>query len=170
MMSDICIRRAQRTDIPDILRIYNEAVIHLVATFDLVEQTLEQRTEWFEQLETRRYPILVAEDQTSVVGYCSLAPYKEKPAYAKTVELSLYIDRSYRGQGIGSKLMAAIIVQAQETGFHTILSGITGGNEASVKLHEKHGFVVAGCLKEVGYKFGEWRDVYFYQLLLNSHS
>lgn len=69
----------------------------------------------------------------------------------------------FRSQGIGSALTGDILRRAEELGFHTVISAVVGGNNASHKLHEKFGFAYIGCFKEVGRKFGEWRDVHFYQ-------
>lgn len=75
--------------------------------------------------------------------------------------------RDHRGAGIGSLLMEKIITLAKKHRFHAIIGGITAGNEGSIKLHEKFGFHHAGHLQEVGYKFGEWHNVDYYQLLVD---
>lgn len=100
------------------------------------------------------------------MGYSSLNVYKERKAYDTTAELSIYIDLQYKGKGIGKKLMEETIKSARELGFHTIVSSITEGNEASILLHEKFGFQRCGCLKEVGNKFNKWQNVFYYQLIL----
>ncbi|CAM2877818.1 GNAT family N-acetyltransferase [Paenibacillus sediminis] len=161
----LSIREAQLNDLPEMLDIYNEAIRNLVSTFDLEEQTLEQRTVWFQKY-GGKYPLIVAELDSQIVGYCCLSSFREKPAYSRTAELSLYIADGYRGQGIGSTLLKEIIDRAKQLSYHTIIAGITGGNEESVKLHLKYGFEFIGTFREVGYKFGAWRDVMFYQLLL----
>lgn len=159
------VREAVLEDLPYILDIYNEAIRNLTATFDLEEQPLEQRKTWFEK-HGPRYPLMVAELDGKVVGYSCLSPYRDKAAYAGSTELSIYISAECRGKGIGKLLMQAILQRAEELGFHTVIGGITGGNETSVKLHEKFGFTFVGRFKEVGFKFGEWQDVCFYQLIL----
>jgi phosphinothricin acetyltransferase len=161
------VREAVAADLPAILDIYNDAISNLTATFDLEEQTLEQRKVWFEQ-HGARYPLIVAEFEGKVVGYSCLSPFRDKPAYAGSTELSVYISAESRGKGIGSILMKAILERAMQLGFHTVIGGITGGNETSAKLHEKFGFTFVGNFKEVGFKFGEWQDVCFYQLMLNT--
>ncbi|MGV3487400.1 MAG: GNAT family N-acetyltransferase [Tuberibacillus sp.] len=159
------IRDAIIEDLSAMLDIYNEAVRSLAATFDLEEQTIEDRRKWFEQHQGR-YPLIVAEFNGEVVGYSSLSQFNPKPAYADTCELSVYISSRYRGEGIGSALMKEILHRAESCRFHSVISLITGGNEASFKLHEKFGFTSVGCLKEVGWKFDQWHDVNYYQLLL----
>ena len=160
------IRDAVLSDLPGILKIYNDAVRHLTATFDLEEQSLEDRQIWFEEHQGK-YSLIVAEINGEVVGYCSLSRFNPKPAYSHTSELSIYISSHHRGYGIGGALMKDILYRAKKNQFHTVVSLITGGNQASFKLHEKYGFTCVGCLKEVGLKFGEWHDVYYYQLKLD---
>ncbi|MGM0902254.1 MAG: N-acetyltransferase family protein [Bacillota bacterium] len=159
------IRKANIADLPAMLDIYNSAILNLTATFDLVEQTIEQREQWFYKF-GNQYPLIVADVNGEIAGYCGITPYNAKEAYAKTVEISIYLSDKHRGKGIGNALMKNIINQARELGYHTIIAGITEGNDASVRLHEKYGFEFAGKLKEVGFKFGEWQNVLYLQLLL----
>lgn len=159
------IRDARIEDLPALLDIYNDAIRNLTATFDLVEQTLEERKIWFKKY-GGNYPLIVAEFDGEIAGYCGLSPYNSKEAYAKTVEVSIYLSDKYRGNGIGLTLMKEIIQRARELQFHTIIAGITEGNDASVKLHEKFGYEYAGRLKEVGFKFEQWQHVLYYQLIL----
>lgn len=159
------IRDAAITDLAAMLDIYNEAIRNLTATFDLEEQTIEQRMNWYEE-HSGKFPFIVAEIDGKVVGYSCLSKFRDKKAYSQSTELSIYISSDCRGKGVGSGLMKEILIRAAKDGYHTIISGITGGNEASVRLHEKFGFEFVGCFKEVGYKFNEWQDVHFYQLIL----
>ncbi|PLT28010.1 GNAT family N-acetyltransferase [Peribacillus deserti] len=159
------IRDALDKDLPGLLEIYNEAILHTTATFDLVEHTLEERKTWFEKY-GGKYPLLVADVDGEAAGYCSLSSFRDKEAYSKTVEISIYVSSKHRGKGIAKKLMEEILSQAKNIGYHVIMAGITAGNDSSVELHKKFGFQYAGCFKEVGYKFGQWQDVLFYQLIL----
>lgn len=159
------IRDATIHDLPAMLTIYNEAIRNLTATFDLEEQTLEERKLWFDKYGGSR-PLIVAEVDGQVAGYSSLSMFREKKAYEKTTELSLYISPDFRGRGIGKALMEAILELAREHGYHSVIGGITGGNEVSIKLHKQFGFEFVGNFREVGFKFGEWQDVHFYQLIL----
>ncbi len=159
------IRKAKIEDLPEMLAIYNDAILNLTATFDLVEQTLEQREEWFAKF-GERYPLIVAEVDGEIAGYCGILPYNAKEAYATTVEISIYLSGKHRGKGIGNALMTDMINQARELEYHTIIAGITEGNDTSVHLHEKFGFELVGKLREVGFKFGEWQNVLYLQLLV----
>ncbi|MFS0636527.1 N-acetyltransferase family protein [Mesobacillus foraminis] len=159
------IREAKIEDLPGMLDIYNDAVRNLTATFDLEEQTLEQRTKWFHKY-GGKYPLIVAEVEGEIAGYCGLSMYNEKAAYARTAEVSIYLSSRFRGKGIGGALMTEILKRAREEDFHAIIAGITEGNDVSVKLHEKFGFKLAGRITEVGFKFGEWQNVLYLQLTL----
>ena len=86
------IRKAQEADLPALLDIYNYEVEHGTATFDLHPKTLEERREWFDQHPGGRHILLSAVEDGRAVGYASLSPYREKEAYAATVELSIYVD------------------------------------------------------------------------------
>lgn len=159
------IREAVLEDLPAMLAIYNDAIRNTTATFDLEEQTLEERAHWFHKY-GGAYPLIVAEVNGQVAGYSSLSLFREKPAYSRTTELSIYIAEAYRGRGIGNALMTAILERARQLGYHAVIGGITGGNDISIKMHEKFGFELVGSFREVGFKFGSWQDVLFYQLLL----
>lgn len=161
----IQVREARPDDLPALLSIYNHAVLNTSATFDLEPQTLTQRQDWFIH-HGPAYPLLVAEDDRGVLGYACLSPYRPKPAYGKTVESSVYIDSRYHGQGVGTHLMTELLQRAAHLGYHCVLAGVVGGNEGSARLHEKLGFQHVGCLREVGFKFGTWHDVHWYQRFL----
>ncbi|MCP1123616.1 GNAT family N-acetyltransferase [Bacillus sp. 3103sda1] len=159
------IRSANREDVRAILHIYNDAIVHTTATFDLQEKSLAEMNMWFDT-HNEMYPIIVAEEDGIVLGYCSLSPFREKEAYKQTVEISVYVEKQARGKGIAKKLIERVLQLAEELRHHTIIAGITKGNDISVKLHEQMGFTYVGCFREVGYKFNEWQDVLFYQYII----
>ncbi|WP_124727472.1 GNAT family N-acetyltransferase [Staphylospora marina] len=161
----IIIRAARPEDLPALTGIYNHAVIHTTATFDLEPQSLEERKRWMES-HGPLHPLLVAEEDGNVLGYCGILPYRTKPAYSRTVEISVYVHPEARRRGVAGRLMEAMIQLARSLKHHVIIAGITGGNEASFRLHRKYGFREVGVLKEVGFKFGAWQDVHFFQLML----
>lgn len=164
----LLIRRATPEDLPALLEIYNDEVQHGTATFDLSPKTLAQQRVWLEQHNVGNHPLIVAEQNRKVAGYASLSSYREKEAYRSTVELSVYIGRKYRRQGIGAALMEEILNLARrDPSIHTVVSVITSGNEASLRLHEKFGFVCCGSIREVGKKFGSYLDISNYQLIVS---
>lgn len=161
------IRFAKQSDVEALLEIINYEVEHSTATFSIQKKTFDERMGWFDGHGGGSRPLIVAEEAGTVVGYASLSRYREQDAYAKTVELSIYIHHGYRGRGTGEALMKEIIDKAKkESGIHAVISVITGGNEASVRLHKKFGFVFCGSMKEAGEKFGRWLDVDLYELLV----
>ena len=113
------------------------------------------------------HPLIVAVEDGHAVGYASLSPYRVKEAYAATVELSVYVHRDYRKRGIARKLTLHILNMAREDErIHTVISLITGGNQASIHLHEELGFLHCGTIKEVGVKFGKYLDIENYQMMV----
>lgn len=154
------------SDLGQLTEIYNWAIENTTATFDLVRQSEADRTGWFTSHEGI-YPLIVAELDNKAVGYCSLSKFREKEAYVKTVEISVYIHPAYQGRGIGKALVKEILDRAVKLKHHVIMAGITAGNGASVKMHERFGFEQCAHMKEVGKKFGKWQDVLFYQLILD---
>lgn len=158
---------AEECDLEALLNIYNYEALNSTATFAVNTKTLRERKMWFEEHNRDNHPLLVAVKEGTAVGYASLSAFRSNEAYAKTVELSVYVDHRHRCEGIGEALMIEILNMARrDEGVHTVISVITAGNEASVKLHEKLGFMYSGSLKEVGEKYGRWLDIVFYQLLV----
>ncbi|MCS7460094.1 GNAT family N-acetyltransferase [Paenibacillus doosanensis] len=159
------IRTAAKADVKAILDIYNEAILHTVATFDTVERTLEQQEAWFDQ-HGSRYPIIVAELGGTVVGWASLNAYSDRLAYERTSELSLYIHHDFRGKGIGKQLIQRVLEEGKTAGLHTVLSRIVEGNDSSIYLHRLYGFEYIGVMREVGFKFDRMLDVILMQKML----
>lgn len=161
------IRKATKADLPALLAIYNDEVLHGVATFDTVPREGAAADAWFRAHNCDNHPLLVAEQKGRLGGYVSLSTFNAKSAYDSTVELSLYIDRKFRGQGLGKQMMAAIIAEAKADAVtHSIISLITGTNEASLHLHECFGFTKVGTMHEVGFKAGQLLDVHIYERIL----
>ncbi|MGH9083236.1 MAG: GNAT family N-acetyltransferase, partial [Acidimicrobiales bacterium] len=101
-----------------------------------------------------------------VVGFGVLSPYRDRAAYATTVEDSVYVHRSRRGQGIGRSLLEELVRLAGAQGFHTVIARISGANDPSVRLHVACGFTVVGTEREVGRKHGRWLDIVELQRML----
>lgn len=157
-MCKITIRPARSEDVPAITEIYNEAIRNTTATFDMVEKTVEDRRIWLAQ-HGERYPVIVAEVDGKVSGWGSLSPYGERPGWRFTVENAVYVSPKSRGLGLGKMLLEELVRLAEDLGYHAIIAQVVGGNEASLKLHEKCGFEIVGVLKNVGNKFDRRLDV-----------
>jgi phosphinothricin acetyltransferase len=156
------IRKAEEKDLSEIMEIYNKEIREGTATFDTVEKTTNDMKKWFRDHGSKN-PIVVAEDNSNIVGWAALSKYSNRCAYSITAELSLYIKEDCQGQGIGSKLMESILNEGEKAGLHTAIARISEGNENSIYVHKKFGFEHVGIYKEVGEKFGRLIDVYLMQ-------
>lgn len=160
------IRKAIEKDLKYILEIYNDAILNTTAIYAYKIQTLEDKKQWYEKKMQDGYPVLVFEKDAKVVGFVTFGPFREWPAYKYTIEHSIYVHKDYRNHGIATKLMKEIIKIANKTEYATLVAGIDATNEGSIKMHEKIGFKYSGTVTKVGYKFGKWLDLVFYQLNL----
>jgi phosphinothricin acetyltransferase len=157
-MTEVTIRPAREEDIPTITEIYNDAIRNTTATFDIIEKTVEDRRKWLAE-HGEKHPVIVAVMDGKVAGWGSLSPYAERPGWRFTVENAVYVSPQYQGRGIGRRLLEELSRLAETLGYHAIIAQVVGGNEGSLRLHERCGFKTVGVLKEVGNKFGKWLDV-----------
>ncbi len=160
----IIFRPAKPEDVTDINNIYNEVILNTQATFDLEPKTLEERVLWMNE-HGEKHPVIVAELDKKVVGWAALSRWSDKKAYDTTAEVSVYVDKNHRNHGIGKKLLDLITIEGRSAGLHCILSRITEGNEVSINVHVALGYKHIGIMKEVGFKFGKFLDVYLLQKL-----
>ena len=162
----LTIRRAAVSDVDAIMEIYNEAILTTTATFDIEPKSREDRLQWFEDHD-QRHPVLVAELEGRVVGWACLNHWNPRDAYQDTAETSFYVKEEHRGKGVGRRLKQAIIDEARQLGYHTLIAGATEGSDASKHLNKSFGFEVVGTFREVGRKFGKVLDVTYFQKILN---
>ena len=160
------IRPATHADLPGILAIYNDAVLHTTSVYSDTPSTLEDRTNWFEARTAQGLPVLVSDDGGAVAGFGSYGPFRAWPGYRHSVEHSVYVAPQQRRRGLGRLLVIALVQAAREQGMHALIAGIDADNAASLHLHTTLGFVQVGCLREVGCKFERWLDLCFLELLL----
>ncbi len=164
----VTLRSATQEDLPALLTIHNHAVENLLAAWTTKTETLEQRAEWLKERQQAGLPVIVAEDDYgNVIGYGSYGPFRYREGYRLTVEHSLYVTENARGSGVGRALLERLIHLAREAGYHVLVGGVDGENEASLALHEKCGFEITGRLPQVGQKFGRWLDLVFVSLVLD---
>jgi len=161
------IRLARDDDAEAIRGIYNVAVLETTSTFDLAPRSLAQQREWLQE-RAGAHAVLVAEDAGEIVGFASLSPYRSRPAYNTTVENSVYVDAGHVHRGIGRLLLTELLNAAGARGFHSVMARIVGGHDASIALHTSCGFELVGTEREVGRKFGRWRDVVLMQYLVTT--
>jgi L-amino acid N-acyltransferase YncA len=161
------IRAATAADNAQIAAIWNDAVQRSTATFTTELRTPAQQEAWL-AAHSDAYPALVIVVAQEVLAYGALSPYWAQPAYSTTVEDAVYVKVGQRGQGLGHVLLGALLERARACAYHTVMARITGGNAASLRLHERHGFHLVGVEREVGVKFGRWQDVVLMQRMLTT--
>jgi phosphinothricin acetyltransferase len=159
------VRLAQDSDAEATRAIYNLEVTESTVTFDLVPRTREEQRAWL-AAHSGAHPAVTALDGNEVVGFGSLSEYRDRPAYATTVEDSVYVRRDWRGQGMGRLILDELLRLATTHGFHAVIARIVGDHEGSIALHRSAGFEMVGVEREVGRKFGRWLDVVEMQRLL----
>src|SRR5437870_1333520 len=161
----LVVRLARAEDGEAIRSIYNVEVTESTVTFDLVPRSAEDQRAWL-IAHSGPHPAVVAVDNDQLVGFGSLSPYRDRPAYATTVEDSVYVRRDRRGRGAGRLILDELLRLGTSHGFHAVIARIVGDHDASLALHRACGFELVGVEREVGRKFGRWLDVIELQRLL----
>lgn len=172
------IRPAEPDDLEAICAIYNTEVVESLVTFDIVPWEVADQVRWLERHQGA-HPAVVAVDEPGsgddtlsgargepVLGFGTLSAFKEKPAYATTVENSVYVARNARRRGVGRAILLELIRLAGEHGFHAIIARTEGSNTASIEMHRACGYETVGVEREVGRKHGRWLDVIELQRML----
>ena len=163
-MSALRVRPAIEDDLARVREIVNYYIENTDFNFRTEPQSVDEwRSQW-ERLH-HRFPWLVATDD-QVVGVAYAAPWNDRAAYQWTVEATIYVDFSTQRRGVGDALYTELLARLRRDGFHSAVAVIALPNEASVRLHERHGFVWTGGLVEAGYKRDAWHDVGFWQCKL----
>lgn len=139
--------------------IYNPYVTSSTATFDLVPRTLDQQQAWIADRSGARFVLVAESDEGEVVGFASISQFRDRAAYATTVEDSVYVAPGHHGSGVGKLLLGELVETARAHGFHSMIARIESEQKASIALHHSCGFEVVGHEHEVGRKFGRWLDV-----------
>lgn len=164
-MSGARVREAAAADLPAIRAIFNHWIEHSTASFRTVPDTEAQARAWFENRDPG-HPVLVAEQDGAVAGWASLGPHKTAGGYRHTVELSVYLREDARGRGLGRALLGELLARARAAGHHAVLAGVCTEQADSLRLHEAMGFTKVAHLREVGFKFGRWLDVAYFEKVL----
>jgi phosphinothricin acetyltransferase len=152
-----------------VLSIFNEVIVHSTALYDYKPRTAEMMRAWFEAKAKGNFPVIgVESDGGELMGFASFGVFRAFPAYKYSVEHSVYVDARFRGRGIGRRLLKEVIEAARMRDYHVLIGAIDASNQASLALHERLGFTHCGTLGQVGFKFGRWLDLAFYQLILTT--
>ena len=158
----ITIRPVSTADSQALLDIYRPYVEYTAITFEYEVPSIQE----FEKRISKTleiYPYLVAEENGQVLGYAYASTYYARTAYDWTTELSIYVAKEARGQGIGSALYTALEEELQARGYLRFLACIAVPNEASISMHEKRGYVQVAHFPKIGYKFNKWHDIVWMQ-------
>ncbi|WP_416981520.1 GNAT family N-acetyltransferase [Streptomyces sp. T028] len=164
--AEVQVRPGIEGDLEALTSLYNHYVRETPITFDTAVFTPEERRPWLlSHLEDGPYLLKVAVDADSqeILGYATSSPYRVKPAYGTSVEVSVYLRPDAGGRGIGTLLYKALFEALAGEDLHRAYAGIAQPNEASTRLHERFGFRYVGTYREVGRKFGRYWDVAWYE-------
>ncbi|MGQ7829226.1 GNAT family N-acetyltransferase [Altererythrobacter sp. Z27] len=162
------IGQASVTDAEAIRSIYAFHVLNGTASFDTVPPDLPFWQDKIGYITERGWPFIACREDGRVLGYAYATQFRDRPAYARTCEDSIYVADRERGRGIGKLLLAELLKQAQACGFEQMIAVIGGGEPASVALHSSLGFTEAGRMRDVGFKFGRRLDTVYMQRSLRN--
>jgi len=154
---------ATEADLPGILAIFNDVIARTTAVWREEPVTLEERKAWMQARQAQGYPVLVAREGGTVVGFASFGEFRAPPGYRNTVEHTVHVRADARGAGIGRSLVEALLLRAQAQGKHVMVAGVDGESAVSLRLHTRLGFQEVGRFREIGWKFDRWLDLVFLQ-------
>ncbi|MFD5600415.1 GNAT family N-acetyltransferase [Leucobacter sp. NPDC058333] len=166
-MTDVHIRAAESADLEMITAIHNDAVAHTTAIWNEETVDLADRKRWFADRATAGTPVLVAVDDSGVLGYATYAQWRPHSGYRHTVEHSVYVRSGERGRGVGRSLLESLIEHARAAGVHVMVAAVESSNLGSIVLHKRLDFLQVGRMPQVGAKFGRWLDLTLLQLILD---
>lgn len=162
---EVVIREATLADLKEVTDIYNYYILNSVITFDVEELKLSEWKSKFTYLEGLKLPFIVAISPSGqILGFAYLAPWRQKAAYRRTVENTIYLKPSAKGKRIGTKLLTELLARGKKAGIREVVAVISDrGAESSIAMHQKFGFKENGRLAKVGFKFGKWVGIVILQ-------
>ena len=160
------IRPADRHDVVGILDIVNHSILYTTANYNYDPQTIDEQLKWFDDKLQKGFPVFVASDGDTILGFSTYGTFRERTGYRFTVEHSVYVLDGHSGNGIGRMLLETLIQKAKEQGYHNMIGGIDASNAESIAFHRRFGFTECGVIKQAAYKFDRWLDLLFMQLIL----
>ena len=167
-MTDLAIRAATAGDAAAICLIYNQGIEDRIATLETELRTPEERRHWL-AARGPRHPVFVADspgDGPAVVGWGSLNVYNPREAYRYVADFSVYVERGWRGRGVGRRLLAHLIEQARALDYHKMMLSTFPFNQSGIALYERLGFTKVGIFHEMGRLDGRWVDTLIMEKLL----
>lgn len=164
------IRDATEGDLDVILELNNLLIpVDTTAWTERLE-TIDERRAWFAHKREEGWPVLVADLDGRVVGFCTYGEFRENrrwEGYRFTAELTIHVAPGHQGAGIGRALMSALVDRARADGLHTLIAAVDGDNAGSIEFHEHLGFVQSARMPQVGFKFGRWLDLVLLQRVVD---
>ena len=165
-MQSPVIRSASIDDALAIQSIYAPIVTATAISFEEVPPSVQEIAARIENT-LRSFPYLVAETNGEVIGFAYASQHRARAAYRWSAEVTVYVAERARGLGVGRALYGALLPKLSEAGFHAAFAGVALPNPPSIALHKSMGFEFVGTFREIGYKFGRWHDVAWWQRLLD---
>jgi phosphinothricin acetyltransferase len=158
----------EEDDLGALTDIYNHYIRETAITFDVTPTTPDERRPWLlSHPEDGAHRLLVAraagEPAGRILGYATSSPFRQKAAYATSVETSIYLAPDAGGRGIGTSLYKQLFEALEGEDVHRAYAGIALPNDASVRIHQRFGFRQVGVYEEVGRKFGIYHDVAWFE-------
>ena len=160
------VRDATAADLPQLVAIINEAIVHTTARWTEMPETLESGMAWLDASVRRGLPVIVGEQDGTIAGFGSLASFRTFSGFRYTIEHSVYVHARVKRRGLGRVLLAALEERARTAGYHVMVGTIGADNEGSLALHRQAGFIEVGRMPEIGFKFGRWLDMVIVQKML----
>lgn len=159
------IRNVNPQDSKQIADIYNFYIKSSTITFeeDIVD---ENKMEKIIFSISSVYPYLVIEEKDKILGYAYATAWRARSAYRFSAEVTIYLNNEAKGKGLGSVLFSELINELKKTKVNVLVGGIALPNNASIALHEKFGFKKVAHFEDIGFKFGKWIDVGYWELKL----
>ena len=156
------LRNATITDVPVMLEIYRPYILDTAITFEYEVPSLSEFEGRFLSV-TKKYPWLVWEEHGEVLGYAYAGPFKSRAAYQWDADLSIYLRRDCRGNGIGRALYTELENRLRALGYHVLYGIVTSANDASCRFHEAMGYRPIAVFENTGVKFGQWYGITWYE-------
>ena len=163
--ADVTIRSARAEDAADIKAIYAPFVQETSISFETVPPSVETMAARISS-NLARHGYFVAQSDAGILGFAYASPYRPRPAYDRTAEVSVYLAPQAQGRGLAQALYRALFAHLATRGFHAAVAIVTLPNPQSAQLHERCGFAHVGSLQDVGRKFGQWHGTAIYQRMI----
>ena len=166
MAPSVVVRPAIASDATAIATIYNQGIEDRLATLETELRDADERRQWLAD-RGARHPVFIAETDGHIVGWASLNRFNPRAAYDHVADLSVYIERGWRGRGVGRRLLDALEQAARDIGYHKLVLAAFPFNPAGMALYERVGFRTVGIYREQGRLDGRWVDTIVMEKLLS---